>query len=66
VVEPAMRPTALASSLAATLELVREGKVEVHQQSAFAPIFLRKRADGAPTPPGDPSVAGPEPGTTAQ
>jgi segregation and condensation protein A len=44
LVEPAMRPTVLASSLAATLELVREGFMEVHQQSAFAPIYLRKRA----------------------
>jgi segregation and condensation protein A len=43
LVEPAMRTTVLASSLAATLELVREGFMEVHQQSAFAPIYLRKR-----------------------
>jgi segregation and condensation protein A len=42
-VEPAMRPTVLASSLAATLELVREGAMEVHQHSAFAPIYVRKR-----------------------
>ena len=50
-VEPAMRATALASSLAATLELVREGAMDVHQSAAFAPIYLRKRvpagADGA-------------------
>jgi segregation and condensation protein A len=47
-VEPAMRTTVLASSLAATLELVREGAMEVHQSAAFAPIYLRKRivADG--------------------
>ena len=43
VVEPAMRATVLASSLAATLELVREGAMEVHQHTAFAPIFVRKR-----------------------
>ncbi len=43
LVEPSMRATVFASSLAATLELVREGQVEVHQQSAFAPIYLRKR-----------------------
>ena len=43
LVEPAMRTTVLASSLAATLELVREGFMELHQQSAFAPIYLRKR-----------------------
>ena len=44
VVEPAMRATVFASSLAATLELVREGAVEIHQAGAFAPIYLRKRA----------------------
>ena len=43
LVEPSMRATVFASSLAATLELVREGQIEVHQQSAFAPIYLRKR-----------------------
>jgi segregation and condensation protein A len=43
LVEPSMRATVLASSLAATLEMVREGHIEVHQHTAFAPIFLRKR-----------------------
>jgi segregation and condensation protein A len=47
LVEPSMRATVMASSLAATLELVREGALEVHQQSAFAPIYLRKRDEGA-------------------
>ena len=46
LVEPSMRATVMASSLAATLELVREGALEVHQQSAFAPIYLRKRDEG--------------------
>jgi segregation and condensation protein A len=44
VVEPSQRATAMASSFAATLELVREGLVEVHQHAAFAPLYLRKRA----------------------
>jgi segregation and condensation protein A len=43
LVEPSMRASVFASSLAATLELVREGQIEVHQQSAFSPIYLRKR-----------------------
>jgi segregation and condensation protein A len=43
LVEPSMRATVFASSLAATLELVREGTLEVHQQQAFSPIYLRKR-----------------------
>ncbi len=45
-VEPALRTTVLASSLAASLELVREGALEVHQSAAFAPIYLRKRVGG--------------------
>ena len=51
MVEPAMRTTVLASSLAATLELVREGQLEVHQQAAFGPIYLRKRSE----PPAEPA-----------
>jgi segregation and condensation protein A len=47
LVEPAMRATVVASSLAATLELVREGAMEIHQAAAFAPIYLRKRAADA-------------------
>jgi segregation and condensation protein A len=43
LVAPAMRATVFASSLAATLELVRDGQIEMHQQGAFAPIYLRKR-----------------------
>ncbi len=46
LVEPEMRATVFASSLAATLELVREGALEVQQQGAFAPIYLRKRVAG--------------------
>jgi segregation and condensation protein A len=47
VVDPAHRATAFASSLAATLEMVREGLVDVHQHTAFAPIFVRKHAEGS-------------------
>jgi segregation and condensation protein A len=57
LVEPSMRATVYASSLAATLELVREGAMELHQKSAFAPIYLRKRDALVPvaaTPPGAP------------
>ena len=42
--EPEMRATALASSLSASLELVREGTIDVRQSSAFAPIYVRRRA----------------------
>jgi segregation and condensation protein A len=48
VVDPAHAATVFASSFAATLEMVREGHAEVHQDTAFAPIYVRKRqADGA-------------------
>jgi segregation and condensation protein A len=43
LVEPSMTATVLASSFAATLELVREGSVEVQQHTAFAPLYVRKR-----------------------
>lgn len=43
VVEPSMRATVLASSFSATLELVREGHVEIQQEAAFSPIWLRRR-----------------------
>ena len=41
---PAMRTTVMASSFAATLELVREGKLKIRQESAFAPIYMKKSA----------------------
>jgi segregation and condensation protein A len=51
-VEPDMRATVFASSFAATLEMVREGEIEVHQATSFAPIYLRKRAEeGGQRPP---------------
>jgi segregation and condensation protein A len=43
VVEPAMRATVFASSFSATLEMVREGKIEVQQETAFSPIWMRRR-----------------------
>ncbi len=62
VVEPSLAPTVLASSFASTLELVREGLVEMHQQGAFQPLYIRKRRtiengavdpSGVAAPPGD-------------
>jgi segregation and condensation protein A len=45
LVEPSMIPTVLASSFAAALELIREGRMEAHQQGSFTPLYLRKRPD---------------------
>jgi segregation and condensation protein A len=48
VVDPSMRATAFASSLAATLELAREGHLEIHQDTAFAPVYVRRRNEQSP------------------
>jgi segregation and condensation protein A len=53
VVEPALAATVFASSFASALELVREGYAEIHQQEAFAPIYMRKRVAG-----GDADISG--------
>ncbi|MGN6750216.1 MAG: segregation and condensation protein A [Xanthobacteraceae bacterium] len=47
--DPATTATVLASSFAAALEMIREGRLEAHQQGAFSPLYLRKKrnADGA-------------------
>jgi segregation and condensation protein A len=43
---PELRATARASALSASLELVREGLVELRQSAHFAPLFIRNRALG--------------------
>src|SRR5437868_4905076 len=43
VVEPSQKATVFASSFAAALELVREGRLELHQKEAFSPLYFRKR-----------------------
>jgi segregation and condensation protein A len=46
---PEERATAIASSFAASLELVREGAIEVRQDGAFAPLYMRaSRREGGP------------------
>jgi segregation and condensation protein A len=46
-VEPAMTATVMASSFASTLEMVREGVIELQQHAAFAPLYIRKRMEKA-------------------
>ena len=41
---PEMRRTVRASSFTASLELVREGHIELRQEDAFRPIYMRRRA----------------------
>ncbi len=45
---PQDRRTAVASSFAATLELVREGTMEMRQDEVFAPLYLRGRRRAGP------------------
>jgi segregation and condensation protein A len=44
---PDVARTAVASSFGAALEMAREGLVEISQAEPFAPIYMRKREDGA-------------------
>jgi segregation and condensation protein A len=39
--DPEYRKSALASSFVAALELARRGRLELDQEAAFAPLFLR-------------------------
>lgn len=42
MVEPEQRASVMASSFATSLEMVREGSVELRQESAFRPIYVRR------------------------
>lgn len=46
--QPEERRTVRASSFASTLELVRQGEIEIRQGGTFEPIFLRRKAKGQP------------------
>lgn len=39
--DPSQRVSAVASAFAASLEMVREGRLEIRQAAAFAPIYVR-------------------------
>lgn len=42
MITPEDRVTAMASAFAASLELVREGKIEIRQDGAFQPLYMRR------------------------
>jgi segregation and condensation protein A len=50
VVEPQWRSTVRASSFSATLEMVREGVMEIRQDRAFAPLLVRVKAEKSSAP----------------
>lgn len=47
LVDPELRRTALASSFTATLEMTREGALEIRQTKSFAPLLVRRRGRAA-------------------
>jgi segregation and condensation protein A len=49
-VSPESRSTVLASTFSASLELVREGRMELMQTDAFSPLMMRARGDEPDTP----------------
>lgn len=53
IADPKMRATALASGFSATLEMVREGLIDVQQEDAFSPIWIRSRTGKASGPAGE-------------
>jgi segregation and condensation protein A len=46
---PQMRASVIASGLGASLELAREGRMEIRQERAFGPLFVRSGAPLAPS-----------------
>jgi segregation and condensation protein A len=47
LIEPELRRTALASGFTATLEMTREGTLEIRQEKLFAPLLIRRRGRAA-------------------
>lgn len=44
--DPKRRRSATAATFAATLELVRQGAIDIRQEGSFAPITIRRRPEG--------------------
>lgn len=42
LIDPSMRRSVMASSFTASLELAREGRLELRQEAAFDPIYMRR------------------------
>ena len=51
-----MRKSVRASAFSASLEMVREGIIDLRQDRAFAPLWVRRHAEPeTPPPSGEPS-----------
>jgi segregation and condensation protein A len=46
--DPATRRSAIASMLSASLEMVRDGQMEINQTGSFTPVFVRRRSAARP------------------
>ncbi|CUA85760.1 segregation/condensation protein A [Chelatococcus daeguensis] len=57
VAAPGMQATVRASALSATLEMVREGVLDLRQDGAFAPLWIRRRAGLGQSDSGEGGVA---------
>lgn len=55
--DPEQRVTALASSFSASLEMVREGMLDIRQDAPFAPLWLRPHAEEPRLPLDAPNAA---------
>lgn len=52
--EPSVRRSAVASMLSASLEMARDGDLEINQSAAFGPVFIRRKEASPPhAAPGD-------------
>ena len=49
--DTALRPSVVASSFTAALELAREGKIELRQACHYDPLYMRAKAEPAPDAP---------------
>jgi len=47
LVDPEKRRSVLASSFSASLELAREGQIEIRQEKSFKPIYMRRASIGS-------------------
>ena len=52
-VSPEQRKSVRASAFSASLELVREGVLDLRQDRAFAPIWVRRKIETAVSPAGE-------------
>ena len=52
---PALRRSAIASTLSAALVLAKDGLMEIRQSGAFSPVFVRRREPSPDQPPAGPA-----------